>query len=633
MGRPAINTVFNNTNAEKEAANRLRPSDDRSFDRDNVIATMTAIDHVLEVNAAPNYTAAEIRGIANVLTPDTLTIKLGLNAGFLNGRRLSDDVINAEFSLLTHGNVTSDGVNANDCDVPGHVPLPRRTALTDPRPGPATGRSGTHHSSARPNAGTHRHMTTLSRHLTGLPRVPLAVLLLTVAMALVAQVLPRGRPCPGRRRHPRSRPMTPIPRRTAGPRPSTRSRPPVRRRDRCRPRAGSAPTSRSGVTGSPPSPRDFVSATRLAGSEIELARATGDIGAYLAADAAVDGALKAYPDYPLGARLPRRHPGRAPPLRGRPGQRRGDPGRQPDDATAHRDPRRRDARARRRGRRGEGLRPAHRPSTTRPPPASGSATSPSSRAGPPTPSALPRGPRRGQGRGRGRQRPRLVRLPAGRHADRHRRPDRSGRGLRRAPSRPTRASHLAHWGLGRASPPPTAGSTTRSRSLDRRSPSSRCPSSWHAAPTSTACAPPRRCPARGRRPQDGPGDRPAGGHDANVYDRTLSLYLAGSGDRSGPCPRARPGRDRGPQGRLRVRCARLGTAGQRPPGGGRCRDDHRARVRDARREAALPRRHDRRRRRRPDPRPDAPDRRARAGRRASTRWRPRWRASQLAALR
>ena len=61
MGRPAINTVFNNTNAEKEAANRLRPSDDRSFDRDNVIATMTAIDHVLEVNAASNYTAAEIR--------------------------------------------------------------------------------------------------------------------------------------------------------------------------------------------------------------------------------------------------------------------------------------------------------------------------------------------------------------------------------------------------------------------------------------------------------------------------------------------------------------------------------------------------------------------------------------------
>ena len=45
------------------------------------------------------------------------------------------------------------------------------------------------------------------------------------------------------------------------------------------------------------SPRDFISATRLASSEVELARATGDIAAYLAADTAVTGALAAYPDY------------------------------------------------------------------------------------------------------------------------------------------------------------------------------------------------------------------------------------------------------------------------------------------------------------------------------------------------
>jgi uncharacterized protein DUF4331 len=114
MGRPAINTVFNNTNAEKEAANRLRPTDDRAFDRDNVIATLGAIDNVLETNAAPNYTDSEIAGIAGVLLPDTLTIKLGDAAGFLNGRKLADDVIDAEFSLLTKGNVASDGVNAND---------------------------------------------------------------------------------------------------------------------------------------------------------------------------------------------------------------------------------------------------------------------------------------------------------------------------------------------------------------------------------------------------------------------------------------------------------------------------------------------------------------------------------------
>lgn len=114
MGRPAINTVFNNTAAEKEAANRLRPSDDRAFDRANVVATLDAIDNVLVTNTAPHYTASQISGIANILTPDTLTVQLGNSAGFLNGRRLTDDVINAEFSLLTDGNVTSDGVNAND---------------------------------------------------------------------------------------------------------------------------------------------------------------------------------------------------------------------------------------------------------------------------------------------------------------------------------------------------------------------------------------------------------------------------------------------------------------------------------------------------------------------------------------
>ena len=47
------------------------------------------------------------------------------------------------------------------------------------------------------------------------------------------------------------------------------------------------------------SSHDFLSATRLAASEIELARATGDVTAYLAASTAIDGALAAYPDYAL----------------------------------------------------------------------------------------------------------------------------------------------------------------------------------------------------------------------------------------------------------------------------------------------------------------------------------------------
>jgi hypothetical protein len=123
MGRPAINTVFNGlhapttstlNNAEKEAFNRLNPSADRAVTSDNVVAVLGAIDNVLETNSAPNYSDAQINGIANVLLPDTLTFQVGNSAGFLNGRKLADDVINAEFSLLTDGNVTSDGVDHND---------------------------------------------------------------------------------------------------------------------------------------------------------------------------------------------------------------------------------------------------------------------------------------------------------------------------------------------------------------------------------------------------------------------------------------------------------------------------------------------------------------------------------------
>jgi hypothetical protein len=123
VGRPAINTVFNGlhvpttstlNNAEKEAFNRLRPASDRATTRDNVLAVLGAIDAVLVANSASHYTAPQMSGIANVLLPDVLTFQVGNSAGFLNGRKLADDVINAEFGLLTDGAVGSDGVDAND---------------------------------------------------------------------------------------------------------------------------------------------------------------------------------------------------------------------------------------------------------------------------------------------------------------------------------------------------------------------------------------------------------------------------------------------------------------------------------------------------------------------------------------
>mgnify|MGYP002626390588 CR=1 FL=1 len=52
--------------------------------------------------------------LTDILLPDLLTVDTSNPAGFLNGRRLEDDVIDAELDLLTKGALTGDGVDAND---------------------------------------------------------------------------------------------------------------------------------------------------------------------------------------------------------------------------------------------------------------------------------------------------------------------------------------------------------------------------------------------------------------------------------------------------------------------------------------------------------------------------------------
>ena len=320
--------------------------------------------------------------------------------------------------------------------------------------------------------------------------------------------------------------------------------------------------------------RDFVSATRLAGSQIELARATGDIGAYLAAGTAVDRALAANPDYGAGPRLPRGHPRRAPPLRGRPRLRDRGPRRPAEGRRRPRDARRCLPRARRRGRGPDRLRHAGPRWPTARRPASARATSPSSRAGPPTRSRS-RGPRSTRpGRGRGRQRARLVPLPAGRHADRDRAtaPARPRPTATRSPPTRPRTWPTGGWP---ASPPRTAGSTTPSRSSTPPSRSCRCPSSSPAAPTCTRCA------ARPAMPAREAADRKtvlaiaqlAGRRRASTTGPCRCTWPTRRSTRPARC--ARRGRDRGPQGRLRLRCARLGAARQRPAGRSRRGHDRR----------------------------------------------------------
>jgi hypothetical protein len=113
MGRPAINTVFNNQTAEKfdrDGFNRVQPSE---------MVTAGYRDHAEDVLTALG--AADPAGLAAVLFPDVLTYQTGDKAGFLNGRRLKNDVIDAELNLVTNGAITTDCIGT-DSAFPGAWP-------------------------------------------------------------------------------------------------------------------------------------------------------------------------------------------------------------------------------------------------------------------------------------------------------------------------------------------------------------------------------------------------------------------------------------------------------------------------------------------------------------------------------
>lgn len=113
MGRPAINTVFNNQTEEqfdRDGFNRVQPSE---------MVAAGYRDHAEDVLTALG--AADPAGLAAVLIPDVLTFQTGNMAGFLNGRRLANDVIDAELALVTNNGITTDCIG-NDSAFPGAWP-------------------------------------------------------------------------------------------------------------------------------------------------------------------------------------------------------------------------------------------------------------------------------------------------------------------------------------------------------------------------------------------------------------------------------------------------------------------------------------------------------------------------------
>ena len=99
MGRPAINTVFNH-GPDKVTFNKIHPTEDRSLFMSSFVNTLTSFGH----------SQAEATSLANVLLPDILTYDYSSAKGFLNGRKLTDDVIDISLNLVTKGKVTTDHV-------------------------------------------------------------------------------------------------------------------------------------------------------------------------------------------------------------------------------------------------------------------------------------------------------------------------------------------------------------------------------------------------------------------------------------------------------------------------------------------------------------------------------------------
>lgn len=125
-GLPAINTAANFAQpglpSLQDVFNTLTPSDD------------TALRPVAaeRLNLAYGLPMDKATALAATVLPDIMPFNTKSRAGFLNGRGLEDDVIDAELTLLTDGALTSDRV-VNDSPFRKTfpylaTPLPRRAA-------------------------------------------------------------------------------------------------------------------------------------------------------------------------------------------------------------------------------------------------------------------------------------------------------------------------------------------------------------------------------------------------------------------------------------------------------------------------------------------------------------------------
>lgn len=125
MGRPAINTVFNVSNTDKDAFNTTTPVNMNAAFQSKFQARLLALNAGYTTNAL-GQNAAQLTGLlaTDVLGASTTgptTFFDGNPANTLSGRALADDVIDVELLLIFGGpmgtsnpGLTKDNVNAND---------------------------------------------------------------------------------------------------------------------------------------------------------------------------------------------------------------------------------------------------------------------------------------------------------------------------------------------------------------------------------------------------------------------------------------------------------------------------------------------------------------------------------------
>jgi Domain of unknown function (DUF4331) len=99
-GRPAIDATFNQSEEDKRTWNRQEPSKDRELFLDK-------FSHVFE---HAGHSRGQASTLAGNLLPDLLSYDYSSSEGYLNGRKLTDDVINLGIALLTKGAVPHDGL-------------------------------------------------------------------------------------------------------------------------------------------------------------------------------------------------------------------------------------------------------------------------------------------------------------------------------------------------------------------------------------------------------------------------------------------------------------------------------------------------------------------------------------------